>query len=247
MHRPITRSILMTVFLAAGPWQGAQASPPFAQEVPTTYPKFEEGAGSLSLVVAELVATGYLKGDDCPKSQTRADGSTAVVICMDPPPTWFKARVLQHVAGADIGEAFYAVTGSHYGAMRVGAAEPARLMLLRSNGAALEMLRYKSWPVAKSRDGQYHLVVQSGPIFWLPCWSASLMQEIDDGAFAADLAIAREEYDSRWAERYAAFYRVAGDSVRPRYAIPVAGLQQGFKHLPLALADFSCTKRPPLP
>jgi len=247
MHRAITRLILTTVLLAAGPGQAAQANPPFAQEVPTTYPKFEEGAGSLSLVVAELVATAYLKGDDCPKSQTRPDGSTAVFICIDPPPTWFKARVLQHVAGADIGDAFYAVTGSHYGAMRVGAAEPARLMLLRSNGTALEMLRYKSWPVAKSRDGQYHLVVQSGPIHWLPCWSASLMQEIDDGAFVADLAIGREEYDSRWAERHAAFYRVTTDGIRPRYAIPVAGVQQGFGNLPLALADFSCTKRIPVP
>ncbi|MCC2971718.1 hypothetical protein [Massilia sp. IC2-476] len=245
MHRAFIRLILMTVILSAGPWQAAQAASPFAREVPTTYPRFEEAAGSLSLVVAELVATDYLKGYDCPKSQARADGSTTVVICMDPPPTWFKAHVLQHVAGADIGGEFYAVTGSHYGAMKVGAAEPARLMLLRSNGSALEMLRYRSWPVATSRDGQYHLIVQGGPIHWLPCWSASLMREIEDGDFAADLAITREEYDSRWAERHASFYRVSADSVRPRYAIPVAGLQQRLKNLPLAAADFSCTKQTP--
>lgn len=247
MSHSFTRLILMAVILAAGPWQAARAASPFAREVPTTYARFEKDAGSLTLVVAELVATDYLKGYDCPPVTTRTnpDGTTTLSLCLGPGPTWFKSRVLQHVAGPDIGEEFYAVTGSHWGAMKVGPAEPATLMLLNSNGTALEMLRYRVWPVTKSRDGQYHLVVQGGPIQWLPCWTASLMQEIDDGEFAADLAITREEYNSRWAEDHAAFYRVTADSVRPRYAIPVARLQQGFKDVPLAAADFSC--RPPIP
>ena len=169
-----------------------------------------------------------------------AGGSTTVSICLNPAPTWFKARVLEHVAGAEVGETFYAVTGSHWGAMKVGAAEPAKLMLLNSNGTALEMLRYRSWPLAKSRDGRYHLVLHGGPIHWLPCWTASLMQEIDHERFAADLAITREEYDSRWAKRHAAYYRVTADGVRPRYAIPITALQQGLRDKPLAAADFSC-------
>lgn len=247
MHRLCTRSIVMAALLAAAPWQTLRAAPPFAQAVPTSYPTFDEGTGSLSLVVAELVATDYLKAEECPKPQIQADGTTRVFLCMDPPPTWFRARVLQHVAGADVGEEFYAVTGSHYGAMRVGAAEPAKLMLLRSNGTALEMLRYRAWPVARSNDGQYHLVVQNGPIHWLPCWTASLMREIDDGAFATDLAIPREEYDSLWAKRHAAFYRVGADGVRPRFAIPVTGVQQGLKNQPLALTDFACTTPAPTP
>ncbi len=246
MFHSLTPLMLTTAILAAGPWQAARATSPFAREVPTSYAKFEEGASSLTLVVAEVVATDYLKGYDCPESRTNADGSTTISLCMDPPPTWFKARVVQHVAGAEIGDDFYAVTGSHWGKMKVGAAEPAKLMLLNSNGTALEMMRYRSWPVAKSRDGQYHLVVQSGPIHWLPCWTASLMQEIDDGTFTADLAITREEYDSRWAERHAAYYRVTADSVRPRYAIPVASLQQGLKDVPLAAADFSCRQPQPV-
>lgn len=240
MRHALTRSILTCVALAACPWQAALAASPFAREVPTSYAKFDEAAGSLSLVVAQVVATDYLKGYDCPASKTNADGSKTVVVCLNPAPTWFKARVLQQVAGADIGEEFYAVTGSHYGAMKVGAAEPARLMLLHSNGTALEMLRYKYWPVAASRDGQFHIIVQSGPIPWLPCWTASLMREIDDSQFAADLAIPREEYDHRWAGQFAAFYRNTADSVRPRYEIPVALLQQRFKDVPLAAGDFSC-------
>ena len=243
MFNILQRSILAAVILTAGPWQAAWAASPFAREVPGTYAKFGEGEGSLTLVVAEVVATDYLAGYECPPSRTNADGSTTVSVCLNPPPSWFKARVLQHVAGADIGDEFYAVTGSHWGAMKVGAAEPAKLMLLRSNGTALEMVRYKSWPVAKSRDGQYHLVLQSGPIHWLPCWTANLMQEIDDGEFAADLGITREEYDSRWAEQHAAYYRVSAESVRPRYAIPLARLQQGLADLPLVSADFSCPRR----
>lgn len=234
------RLFLMAVILATGPWQAAWAASPFVWEVPTTYANFEEETGSLTLVVAEVVATDYLNGYDCPKLRVNADGTTMVMICLNAAPTWFKARVLQHVAGAEIGDEFYAVTGSHWGAMKVGAAEPAKLMLLNSNGTALEMMRYRSWPVAKSRDGQYHLVVRSGPIHWLPCWTATLMQEIDYREFAADLAITREEYDSRWAEEYANFYSVTAESVRPRYAIPVARLRQGMKDLPLVAAQFSC-------
>jgi hypothetical protein len=247
MFHTFTRLILIAVILAAGPWQAARAASPFAREVPTNYPTFDKDAGSLTVVVAELVATDYLKGRDCPNSRTNVDGTTTVVVCLGAPPSWFKARVLQHVAGAEIGDEFYAVTGSHWGAMKVGAAEPAKLMLLNSNGTALEMMRYAYWPVAKSRDGQYHLIVQRGPIHWLPCWAASLMQEIDYGEFAADLAITREEYNSRWAEEYAAFYRVTADGVRPRYAIPVARLQQRLKDLPMAAADFSCRQPNPVP
>jgi hypothetical protein len=241
------RLILVAVILAAGPWQAAQAASPFAREVPSTYGKFDKDTGSLTLVVAELVATDYLKGYDCPPMtpRTNPDGTTMVSVCLGPGPTWFKARVLQRVAGPDIGEEFYAVTGSHWGAMKIGPSQPAALMLLNSNGTALEMLRYRVWPVTKSRDGQYHLVVQNGPISWLPCWAASLMQEIDDREFATDLAITRAEYDSRWADEFADYYRVTADSVRPRYAIPVARLQQGFRDVPLAAADFSCMR--PLP
>jgi len=246
MCHAFPRSILIAVILAAGPWQAAQGASPFARDVPTTYPRFDDAADSLTLVVAKLVATDYLKGYDCPASTIRADGGTTVVVCMNPAPTWFKAQVLQHVAGADIGDAFYAVTGSHYGAMKVGPTEPARLMLLHSNGTALEMVRYKSWPVARSRDGQFHLIVQGGLAHWLPCWTAALMQDIDESAFDADLAIPRDEYDSRWAAQYASFYKVGADSVLPRYEIPVASLQQGFKELPMAAADFSCRQPEPV-
>jgi hypothetical protein len=242
MRHTFARSILMAAVIVVNPCQAALAASPFAREVPTTYAEFDERAGSLSLVVADVVATDYLKGYDCPKPETNV-----VSVCMGQPPTWFKARVLQHVAGADVGDEFYAVTGSHYGAMKVGAAEPAKLMLLNSNDTALEMMRYRYWPVIKSRDGQYHLIVRNGPIHWLPCWAASLMREIDDSRFAADLAITREEYDSRWAEDYAAFYRVTADSVRPRYEIPVARLQQGLKDKALAAADFDCRRPRPVP
>lgn len=249
MCHTFTRLVLMAVVLVAGAWQTAQAASPFGREVPTTYGKFDKDAGILTLVVAEVVATDYLKGYDCSPSTPRVnpDGTTTVSVCMGPGPTWFKARVLQHVGGADIGDEFYAVTGSHWGAMKVGAAEPAKLMLLNSNGTALEMLRYRVWPVTKSRDGQYYLVVQNGAISWLPCWVASLMQDIDDREFATDLAITREEYDSRWVDEFADYYRVTADSVRPRYAIPVARLQQGFKDGALAAADFSCRRPNPVP
>lgn len=245
MRHTFARLILLAPIIAAGPWQAARAASPFAQEVPATYANFDASGGSLTLVVAELIATDYLKGYDCPKTRTNPDGTVTVAMCLSPPPTWFKARVLQHVAGAEVGDEFYAVTGSHWGAMKVGAGEPAKLMLLNSNGTALEMMRYRYSPVVKSKDGQYHLIVQQGPIHWLPCWTASLMQEIEDDQFATSLAVTREEYNSRWAQDYAAFYRVSDDGVRPRYAIPVASLRQGFKSVPLAAADFSC--RQPLP
>ena len=241
IHIAIRLSLLgAALALATAPLQAMQRAAPFAQETPTTYAKFDPIAGSLTLVVAELVSTASLKRDDCPASRVDADGTSHLVICMNPPPSWFKAKVVQHIAGADIGDAFYAVTGSHYGPMKIGAAEPARLMLLNSNGTALEMMRYKSYPVNRRRDGQLYLVLQGGPVFWLPCRTASLKEEIDDRDFDDSLTITREEYDSRWAQHYADYYRVTADSARPRYAIPVDRLQQALKDVPLAAADFSC-------
>jgi len=75
MRQTFTQWGLTALILAAGLWQTAQAASPFAREVPTTYARFEKGAGSLTVVVAELVSTDYLKGYDCPKPKTNADGS----------------------------------------------------------------------------------------------------------------------------------------------------------------------------
>ncbi|KFI08381.1 hypothetical protein [Massilia sp. BSC265] len=80
MFHSATPWILLTVSLAAGPWQAAWAASPFAREVPSTYAKFEDGAGSLTLVVAEVVATDCLKDYDCPASRTNAGGSATVFL-----------------------------------------------------------------------------------------------------------------------------------------------------------------------
>jgi len=246
MRPTFLRLLLPALLLAAGPGQAAPAAP-YARDVPTTYGKFDKHTGTLSLVVAELVATEHLKGYDCPdglRTRTNPDGTTTVSLCLGAPPFWFKARVLKHVAGADVGDEFYAVSGSHWGAPKIGRTEPARLMLLNSNGSALEMVRYAVSPVVRSTDRQYHLVLQMGRVPWLPCWVTSLKQDIDYDKFVADLAITREEYDDRWAEEDAAYYRVTADSVRPRYAIPVTALEQAFRNVPLVAADFSCAPKP---
>jgi len=242
MRVTLKQSFLMALAVALGAGRAAHAAAPYASEVPTTYAKFDKDAGAVSLVVAELVATSNLEGYDCPKMEPKvnANGSTSFVVCLNPPPFWFKARVLQQVGGADIGDEFYAVTGSHYGPMKVGPTEPARLMLLRSNGKALEMLRYAAWPVARAADGQYHIVVEYTPVPRLPCWTAGLMQEIADGEFTTAPAITREQYDSRFAEKFATLYHVTAEEARPRYTIPVARLEQALKGVPLAAADFSC-------
>ena len=57
MSHIFTRLILTALILASGTWQAARAASPFAREVPTAYGKFDASTGSLSLVVAEVVAT----------------------------------------------------------------------------------------------------------------------------------------------------------------------------------------------
>jgi len=163
------------VIFAAGPWQAAQAASPFAREVPTTYGKFEKDTGSLTLVVAELVATDYLKGYDCPPMtpRTNPDGTTTVSVCLGPGPTWFKARVLQRVAGPDIGEEFYAVTGSHWGAMKIGPSQPAALMLLNRPKEGVR-------PIAESAFAGVFVVaalysgVNEGTQNWQAMWTCAI-------------------------------------------------------------------------
>lgn len=61
--RYVSKFVILAAMLAIAP---AQATPPFAREVPTSYAQFDDRAGRLSLVIAEVAATGYLAGYDCP-------------------------------------------------------------------------------------------------------------------------------------------------------------------------------------
>jgi hypothetical protein len=79
--RPIfARSILMAAVIVAGAWQAALAASPFAREVPTTYADFDEKTGSLTLVVADVVATDYLKGYGCPEPTPNMHGPAADLV-----------------------------------------------------------------------------------------------------------------------------------------------------------------------
>ena len=231
----VSRIGLLAIIVAAAASVQVQAAPPFSEQ-PTVYAEFAKDKESLTLVVAELLATDYLKGYGCPPLST-----TSPIVCLGSSPYWFKARVIKTVAGPEVGDEFYAVTGTHWRAMNVGAGEPPRLMLLNSNGVALEMVRYASWPAIKSKDGQYHLILQSSyPPRWLPCWIYDLKQELDPANFADDLTISHAQYQERFAEDDAAYYRVTQDRVRPRFEISVARLQQTIKQLPAPLTDFTC-------
>lgn len=189
-------------------------APPFP-----AYPELDQASTRHVLVVAEVIEQQYLP--DFPECG-RED-----VVCMDPPPTWFRARVLQRVHADAPSVEFLAATTDHFGITLLppeGEAPSPRLMLLATDGRAMRMPRYANAVVARDSRGGFHLVMHDDDtVPWLPCGLWDLAEPINDAGLAQSAALARSEYadDMTWDPE---FFTVDGSFAHPRFSIPVAGL-----------------------
>jgi hypothetical protein len=207
---PLRRFVLPPLLLAAGL---AQAGPP------TAYPEIDPATATYRLAVVELEAQGELP--------QFAHCKMPEVLCMDPAPTWFRARVLETLHGPSLPPRIHAATTSHYGPMQVASPQygKPRLMLLMSDGDRHVMLRYANGFLAEDRHGFLHLVlVDSRPVWWLPCAAMDLKEPIHDADLARASRIPLEEYQQYYASEYSADYVVRGRHAYPRHSIPMAKL-----------------------
>ncbi len=195
----------------------AATAPPFPG-----FPQLDEDRVTSLLVVAEVVEQDYLPSFD-------ACGQPDVV-CMDPPPTWFRAKLLERVHGDAPPVVFFAATTSHYGpTLRPAEGEPPvpMLMVLASDGDSLVMPRYSNANVFRDSLGAFHLVVgDEDTVSWLPCGISALVSPINDDALAKSAALSLADhprYDEGWDP---AFFRVDQTHAYPRFSIPVAHLAE---------------------
>ncbi len=186
------------------------------------YPQLDEDKLTGVLVVVEVLEQEYLP--------TFAACDQPDVVCMDPPPTWFRARLLEQVHGEALPTEFFAATTSHFGTtLRPEKGQPPSpvLMVLASDGKHLVMPRYSSAPVFRDSIGAFHLVVPDEDLpRWLPCGIASLVAPINDDALAKSAALSladQPRYDDGWD---AEFFRVDKTHAYPRFSIPVRHLSQ---------------------
>lgn len=203
------------------------------------YPELEEDKLTGVLVVVEVLEQEYLPTfDACDQPD---------VICMDPPPTWFRARLLEQVHGDAPHSEFFAATTSHYGpTLRPdeGQAPSPMLMVLATDGQHLVMPRYSSAPVFRDSIGEFHLIVPDEDMpRWLPCGVSALVAPINDDVLAKSAALSLADhprYDEGWD---AEFFRVDKTHAYPRFSIPVAHLSEWLSagH---ATRDLRCSEDP---
>lgn len=203
------------------------------------YPQLEESRLTGLLAVVEVLEQAYLPTfDACDQPD---------VVCMDPPPTWFRARLLEQVHGKALPGEFFAATTSHYGttlAPDEGQPPSPMLMVLATDGEHLVMPRYSSAPVFRDSIGEFHLIVPDEDMpRWLPCGVSALVAPINDDALAKSAALSLADhprYDDGWD---AEFFRVDKTHAYPRFSIPVAHLSEWLSagH---ATSDLRCSEDP---
>lgn len=202
--------MLAILLLAAA---GAATEPPFS-----AFPEFP-GEGALPSVVAvEVQEQGHL-----PQFPECADPD---VICMDPPPTWFRARVLRRLSGVGPDDSFHAATTSHFGATLVeGDGSHIWLMRLESDGELFRMPRYQSAPLHRDSKGGLHVVLHDDrPIFWLPCEVMQLREPLEDPLLGAQVARPLNHFREDDIEAGLPFHEVIDDLAIPRYSLPLQRL-----------------------
>lgn len=165
------------------------------------------------------------------------------VICMDPPPFWFHVRVLDVLFGHwSPGQRAVVASTSHYGMAGTISEDEPTLVRLRSDGHAVTMPRYAQAPLARSREGEWLLVLWSSePIWWLPCEVIDLAQPIRPRDLVNDLTADPELFPPEELEAESDYLEVTSAGVVPQFAIPVSALsktlQARFDNLPLPYCE----------
>lgn len=184
---------------------------------PKHFPAFTRESAKPVLVVATVRPGKYLpEFSECSNPNT---------ICMDPPPFWFKARVMSVVHGTSTQRRLNVATTSHYGMseLELLGSQPLLISLL-TDGNEFVMPRYAMAGLTEDKQGNlYMLVLRSQPIWWLPCSVAGLRQEISLDDFPGDIEIPKDEAEI-YVKDSPELFRVTATGATPIYAIPVSSI-----------------------
>lgn len=188
-----------------------------------------------------LVVGSLARGDYLPQDEECARPG---VICMDPPPFWFRLRVRDVVHGAIGARSLRVVTTSHYGMMdfdaraKRGREEAQYLVLLRTDGTHFAMPRYAMRDLRELPRRGLYFPIADHPLHWLPCSVDTLREpippEADEAASkgmaftAAGMAMPRREID-----------RMGGNEA-PGEGIFIDALREHLAKRPSESIEWSC-------
>ena len=185
---------------------------------PHVYPEWEPATSHDAVVVATTQLGDYLP--KLPACESKD------VICMDPPPFWFRARVLDVVFGSIERTSIVASTTSHYGMGQFGRGSDPSLFRLAVGNGAIIMPRYARAALHADRSGELFVILNGrGPIGWLPCSIIEVAVDIDVAGFADDLLIPAESVAEDEVINEVFFARTEGGFL-PRKGLPVSRLAE---------------------
>ena len=138
----------------------------------TTFPSVDPKSSQYLLLVVDRVK---YRGE-LPESEACRDPSA---ICMDAPPFWFSANVLESVYGESPEKEISIATTSHYGPMLVKEWRGPALVALVTSGNGFVMLRYAMRETVAGKNGKQFLFVDGAITpWWLPCSAAAVVKPI---------------------------------------------------------------------
>jgi hypothetical protein len=218
MFKTIIRCIALSVAMSAlpaGAAQDALAKTPYPSVPPDEFANWQ-----YLLVVAKLTAGDYHERT-CP-----ASNETRVVICMDPPPFWFHAKIDTILHGADLPVQVRVSTTSHFGISEYKKERGLFLVALRSDGSTYVMPRYQNSALIRDKRGALFLPVTSNvPLSWLPCDTAALREEISPDQFDGSHGIAIYGPQDHKSKQQSGLFNIAGETAFPRYAVGIERLR----------------------
>lgn len=202
---------------------GAGARPP------EVYPSIDPQQARPLLVVAGVEPGAHFAPfPECDKPD---------VLCMDPAPFWFRARVLMKVFGQDVPPNLEVATTSHYGMQGYGNDDQPRLVYIQTDGDHFVMPRYASGRLLRSRTGElYLLTLQVPELSWLPCSVAGLREPMGPRDFPA---LKGGEF-GHYAQAHPELFQPARGGAVPGFGISIARLSQHLHKLAPSIDDMEC-------
>jgi len=214
---------------------GLIASSTLVAKPPTSFPDFDIDSASPILVVAKIRPGKYLpQFSSC---------SQPDVICIDPEPFWFKAKVKSTVFGAPQPKLLHIATTSHYGMSELELRKKEQLVFIRTDGKHFVMPRYAKLNVTKNRHGDYFIIILAeGPTWWLPCSVQTLREEINPSDFPSDLTISQSWISDYTLKHHRELFHFTEDRATPRFGISLKKLNAHLNSIPPSTLKMSCKK-----
>lgn len=202
---------------------------------PVAYPDFPIAAARAAVIVARISPGSYFPAfPECAKPD---------IVCLDPPPFWFKARLESRVFGDIESGTITVSTTSHYGLEALERAGTGPFLIaLQTDGKQYRMPRYAMAELTSDRKGRlYVLILRKEPIHWLPCSVSELRREISPADFPDTITLDAGE-SAHFADRSPELFRKSAAGPVPRYAIAVADIGAHLKAMAPDAVQMACTK-----